>query len=353
VTGAVAQSFAGLGEKWFTTVLRAGGHTEAAVVTVRAEPMAFTGAVADMARFRLEYDESGRPGPGSLVAKIRGTSEIQVGMDQAMALFAREARVYADLAERIPLAMPRCYHVGDGDGTPLLLEDLGGLRIGDQVEGLTLADAERLIDVLAGMHAAFWESPLVQEDWIVSPAEGPYAQMIAQLVGSGVDAVVERFAGQVPASALDALAATAPRWGEVLERLTAGPRTLVHNDCRLDNIFFRADGEPVFVDWQIPARTRGIQDVGNLLAGSMDAEILNEHWEALVRRYHERLRSHGIDRYPWEECVLHYRQTVLYPLGAGLALLGVMKIDDERGLGDAITLRALRHAAHLDSFATV
>jgi hypothetical protein len=349
----VAERLTRLDERWFTTVLRAGGHAEAAVVVARPEPMAFTGAVGDMARFRLEYDGSGRPGPGSLVAKIRGTGEVQAGMDRAMALFAREAKVYADLADRIPLAMPRCYHVGDGETTPLLLEDLGGLRVGDQLEGLTLSDAERLIDVLADMHARFWESPLAQEDWVVSPAEGPYAQMIAQLVSSGVSTVVERFAGQVPASVLDALAATAPRWGQVLQALTDGPRTLVHNDCRLDNIFFRADGAPVFVDWQIPARTRGVQDIGNLLGGSMADELSNEHWEALLRRYHERLGTHGITGYPWDECELHYRQTVLYPLGAGLALLGVMKIGDERGLGDAITLRALRHAAHLDSFATV
>src|SRR5882724_414498 len=107
-------------------------------------------------------------------------------------------------------------------------------------------------------------------------------------------------------------------------RCTEGPQTLVHNDCRLDNIFFEANGDPVFVDWQLVARTRGTQDVGNLLASNMNDEDLRGNWQPLLRRYHDRLCAQGVDGYPWEDCIAHYRQNVLYPLGAGLALLGAM-----------------------------
>jgi hypothetical protein len=349
----VADSLLRLDAGWFTKVLRDGGHTEAAVSEVALEPMPFKGAVADMARVRLEYDGSGRPGPATVVAKIRGTSEVQVGMDAAMALYEREARFYSCFAGVVPVGTPRCYHVGDGTGTPLLLEDLGDLRIGDQMQGLTPADAERLIDALADQHARFWESPALEQDWIVSPAEGVFAGMIVQLVSSGVDALRARYRDRAPTPLLDAIALAARRWGEVLQRCAEGPRTLVHNDCRLDNIFFRPDGDPVFVDWQVVARTRGTQDVGNLLAGSMDIEDLRAHWEPLLRRYHERLRAGGVRDYEWGDCVRHYRQNILYPLGAGMALLGHMDVGDDRGLGDAIVLRALTHSADLDSLALV
>jgi len=315
------------------------------------EPMAFTGAVADMARARLRYDELGSAGPATLVAKIRGADEIRLAMDGAMRLYEREACFYARLADRVPVRTPRCFHVGDGTSTPLLLEDLGKLRAGNQMDGLTLADAARLIDVLADLHAAFWESAALEDDWLASPAEGAYAAMIAQLVASGVDALKERFTGCVPGAVLQAVEAAAPRWGDILARCTEGPQTLVHNDCRLDNIFFEANGDPVFVDWQLVARTRGTQDVGNLLAGSMNGVDLSGNWKTLLRRYHDRLCAHGISDYSWENCMAHYRQSILYPLGAGLALLGAMNIGDGRGLGDAIVLRALQHVAELDSFA--
>lgn len=315
--------------------------------------MAFRGAVADMARVRLEYDSSGDPGPSSVVAKIRGTTEVQAGMDAAMGLYEREARFYRDLAGEVPVVTPRCHHIGDGTATPLLLEDLTELRIGDQMKGLAPADAERLIDALADLHACYWGSPVVEQGWLLSPGGGAFAGMVAQLVSSGVDALRARFGDRAPGRVLDGIAQAAPRWHEILGRCAEGPATLVHNDCRLDNIFFRATGDPVFVDWQVVARTRGTQDVANLLAGSMDVEDLRASWERLLRRYHDRLRERGVRDYGWGECVDHYRQNILYPLGAGIALLGHLDIGDDRGLGDAIVVRALTHVTDLDSLATV
>jgi hypothetical protein len=350
---AVADSLCGLDTGWFTSVLRDAGHTRAGVRGVTLEPLAVRGAIADMARVRLEYDGSGEPGPASLVTKIRGTTPVQVAMDGAMGLYEREARFYRDLAADVPLGTPRCLHIGNGSTTPLLLEDLGDLRLGDQMQGLARADAERLIDVLADLHARYWESAVLEQDWLLSPGGGAFAGMAAQLVCSGVDALRARYSGRAPAGVLDAVAQAATRWAEILGRCAEGPMTLVHNDCRLDNIFFRAGGDPVFVDWQVVARTRGTQDVGNLLAGSMDIEDLRASWEPLLRRYHDRLCGRGVRDYGWEDCMRHYRQNILYPLGAGMALLGHMDIGDDRGLGDAIVLRALTHVADLDSLALV
>src|SRR5438067_983516 len=178
----VAHSLAALDAAWFTNALQQSGHASAPVTAVKARPLAFTGAVADMARFELVYGDDGEPGPSSLVAKIRGTSLVQVGMDGAMGLYARETRFYGELAGRVPVGTPRIFHIGDGTTTPLLMEDLGGLRPGDQMEGLSVPDAERIVDGLADMHAGFWDSPDVKADWLAEPAEGVYAAMIAQLV---------------------------------------------------------------------------------------------------------------------------------------------------------------------------
>jgi hypothetical protein len=82
----------------------------------------------------------------------------------------------------------------------------------------------------------------------------------------------------------------------------------------------------------------------------MDSADLRQHWEALLRRYHARLVARGVSGYGWEACLAHYRQNILYPLGAGIALLGHLDNGDSRGLGDVIVLRTLAHCADLDSF---
>ena len=349
----VADSLQALDAAWFTQMLREHGHASAAVSQVQIRPLSFSGAAADMARVHLHYAAQGTPGPASLIAKIRGASPNLQAMDAAMNLYAREARFYTEFAPQVPVRTPRCYYAGDGTVKPLLLEDLGGLRAGDQMLGLTQIEAQRLMDALGDLHARFWEQPEAAGDWLVQPASGVYAGMVAQLVGSGAEALGRRYRGQVDDAVLDAAVKLCARWIDVLKASTEGPQTLVHNDSRLDNFFFTADDTPVFVDWQIPARSRGTQDVANLLAGSMDAAALTEHWRPLLRRYHERLLGNGVRHYSFEDARAHYRQNILYPLGAGIALLGHLDIGDNRGLGDAINLRALRHCGELESFASV
>jgi len=342
----VVERFGHLDAAWLQDVLPNG---DATVSSVAVEPVAFAGATTDMARLRVAYDgEAGQP--ASFVAKLRGTRDVQRQMDQAMALFAREARFYETFAGDVPVRTPRCWFAGDGDTTPLLLEDLDGNRMGDQMEGMTLADAQVTLDALADLHAAFWESEALGEDWIASPAEGVFAAMIGQLVGSGAAPLAARYADDAPADVLAAIVDRAPTWTAVLGRLVEGPQTLIHNDVRLDNLFFLDAGEPCLIDWQLVGRSRGTQDVGNLLAGSMDGDLLSTHWEPLLRRYHDRLVANGVSGYGFDECVEHYRQSVVYPLGAGMALLGEMDIGDGRGLGDRMVRRCLRHVAELESF---
>ncbi|WP_028934186.1 phosphotransferase [Pseudonocardia spinosispora] len=334
---------------WFDEALPSRGR--ARVVDVACESLPVSGAVGELARVRLSYGD-GEPGPASVIAKFRGTSENQRAMDAALGIYDRERHFYAEVAASVPVASPRCFFAGDGHRTPLLLEDLAGLRVVDQVLGLRLADAERLMDTLAGLHARFWGRPLpTGSDWAVSLTDPMFAGMLTQLLGSGVSTLRERYADRVEPGMLVALETNAPHWSSVLARCDEGPRTLVHNDCRADNIFFTAEDEPVLIDWQIPAHSRGTQDVAYLLSGSLDPRLLSTSWEALLRRYHQRL---AVPDYSWDQCLTHYRQSLLYTLTPGVAMLGAMAIaGDDRGLAESMVLRTVAHAAELDAFSTL
>lgn len=346
-----------LDRTWLDGVLRDGGYSPSRVTDLRVEPVALSGATTDMARLRITYADPDAAGPQSLVAKIRGGKPVQVQMDQAMGLFERERRFYLELADLVPVQTATLFHAGDGDSTPLLLQDLGGLRMGDQRDGLAVDDAAAMMDSLAALHARFWQSPELKADWLVSPTEGVYSQMIVQVVVSGAPAAAERFAGRVGDDTLAALTDAVHDWSHVLKRCAEGPHTLTHNDCRLDNVFFEdlSSGTiaPYLIDWQVPAATRGTQDVANLLAGSMNVEDLAQHWEGLVGRYHDGLLAGGVTDYSRQQCVQHYRQSIVYPLGQGLALLGALDTGDGRGLGEISVLRCLKHIEALDAFSTL
>ena len=357
-TPASASWMGTVGPRWLSDVLGAAGVVDGAVAGVETEPLDVAGAAGELARLSLTYEPAGAAGPATIIAKAPGSSEIQRAMDAAMGLFARERFVYGELAGALPLRLPRCYHPGDGDKEePMLLEDLRGLRMGDQVAGLDRADAERLVDGLADLHAAFWEAgpPGGDASRLVSWTDPVFGAMLTQLVTSGVEALRQGYEGRVAPGVLDAIEEVAPDWTTVLRRCAEGPQTFVHNDFRLDNIFFGPDGEPVVIDWQLAGVCRGTQDLAYLLSGSMGIDALRDSWERLVTRYQARLTAEGVSDYGLDQCLLHYRQSLLYTIAPGIAMLGQMQLagGDARGLADALILRTLTHATELAAFETL
>jgi len=346
----VPRGLAALGTDWFSERLGT------AVQSVSLAPVAVASAAGSLARAELSYAVEGS-GPRFVILKGRGESDNQRVMEGALGLLAREQLFYSSIADAIPVAAPHCYFVGEvGGAEPLVLEDLAHLRAGDQVAGLTLADAVRLIDALALLHARYWETepPGGDPDRLISWTDPAIAGMITALVCSGLDNLRERYAGQVRGQLLDAVTAAAPEWHTVLARCAEGPQTFVHNDFRLDNIFFAPDGCPVVIDWQLAGRSRGTQDVSYLLSGSMTEDMLRGSWRDLLGRYHAGLVSNGVRGYSFDQCLLDYRQSLLYTIAPGIAMLGQMQLAaDERGLAEALVLRTLVHADELDAFGTL
>ncbi|MHB8691927.1 MAG: phosphotransferase [Solirubrobacteraceae bacterium] len=341
---------------WITGALRSSGATQTRVTAVRVECLAIGSAAGELARLILTYDEA-PAGPATVIYKAAGRSPVQQAMDAALGLSSRERFVYAHAASELPVRLPQCFNPSAPDDEPLLLEDLAALQPGDQVTGMELDTASQLVDTLAAMHARFWDrpTPAAAPERLLVWSEPAKSAMVSQLVASGIDALRAGYRDRIPGAFLDAIAAYAARWTEVLARCQEGPQTFVHNDFRLDNIFFEADGTPVVIDWQLAGRCRGTQDLAYLIASSMSTEAATAAWEGLVERYYDRLLASGIDGYSLEQCKTHYRQSALFPIGPGMALLGQMQLSDNdaRGLADSFIARACLHAHHLDAFATI
>lgn len=343
---------------WVTGALRAAGHPDARVKEVVAEPLTTGGAWCDIRRLILRYEDLAEGLPASLIAKAPRNGPARPA-GSALGLFDREMRFYTELAADVPLRIPRCFHPGDGDlgNEPILLEDLTSWSAGNQLTGLTLDQTRALLDDLAGMHSKFWNSPrLVGEDWLLRIDSPVHIAVMEQMAAAGIDPMRERFEDTIEPDAMRRGLEVCRRFGDVLRAIGgSGPKTLVHEDFRLDNFLFGPDGERLVLDWQVPSYARGVHDVAYLLTGSLQADVLSDHWESLLRHYHDALVAGGVSDYPWDRCLAQYRQNVLYSFIFPLALASALSIDSDQGaeLGEVMVTRVFRHADEVDAYATL
>jgi aminoglycoside phosphotransferase (APT) family kinase protein len=103
---------------------------------------------------------------------------------------------------------------------------------------------------------------------------------------------------------------------------------------------------PVAVlDWQTATLGPGVTDVSYFLGAGLLTEPRRQHEESLLRRYHERLLSHGVHDYSWEACWQDYR---LYaPQGLIQAVCAAMQTMRTERSDQLFTTMAERHGRQM------
>src|SRR5262249_5299271 len=142
------------------------------------------------------------------------------------------------------------------------------------------------------------------------PANGEVTAQAAPIMRGNWALFVERFGDSLTEDAL----ALGPRVGACYEALldetARAPRTIVHTDYRLDNLFFpatpAADAPIAVVDWQLSTRGRGAYDIAYLLGQSMEPQLRAEHEHGVLRTWHDALCAAGVDGYSLEEARRDY-----------------------------------------------
>jgi aminoglycoside phosphotransferase (APT) family kinase protein len=102
------------------------------------------------------------------------------------------------------------------------------------------------------------------------------------------------------AHALDELAA--------YEREHAGPMCVVHGDTHQGNSFLRADGQRLWLDWQMVRKGSPLRDVEYFLVSSLDVDDRRTAAPDLVEHYRQALVAAGAESAPsrddaWQQFV--------------------------------------------------
>ena len=355
--------------EWLTESLRSGGtigpgtSVSSFESTVLGEGEGFIG---DLARVTLSYDGAENGAPASLIAKFPTELAANRQMGEMFGLYEHEIRFYNELADEVPVRKPAHYFsamdpapkaagviqailnllptavvlkllgpLGRAGGSRrfvVLIEDLAPARVGDQVAGLTVDEADLALRHLAKMHAHFWNDPRLEElDWIVPLNNDSRIQQ--GLYKQSRPAFIEEFKEMLPDRAIELADWLVVHGVELLDRLTGRPYTLLHGDFRPDNLFF-GDGKTDFplamIDWQSPTRGSGPYDVAYFIGWSINAE---DHGaiDGLIESYHSTLVENGVTDYSLERCKRDYVLGQLMVLHRGIFLVGQLDLSHERG----------------------
>lgn len=308
------------------------------------------GMMAQVTRVKLDSDFS----KASLIAKFPSPAPENRAVALTYDMYGKEVRFYQSIARTVPLRTPDCYfaaHNRENQDFVILMEDIEGYRIGDQVEGCTLEEAIQVIDSISAMHAATWNKAA---DLGIHSHNNP-AQRDGMMGGFsfGWPVVMDKFREVIPDSALIAgerLSAATPA---LLNEMCDGPVCLNHVDVRLDNIFFNGR-DVLFVDWQSTASSCPEHDLAYFVTQSVPVEV--RHSYDLLGHYYRDFSSrlsnmHGID-YPRALFDRRYKVAALYLLDFAVVIAGTLNLANERGqrLGRTLLGRSLSALDELNAW---
>jgi aminoglycoside phosphotransferase (APT) family kinase protein len=292
------------------------------------------------ARFALK---GGRDVPETVFVKLAPFDERQRDFVDKVGMGVAEARFYRDLAFESPVRVPRAFYAEtDDERYVMVLEDLdaAGCWFPSPQDDDIAARAADIVGQLGALHAFYWDSPRFDADgdlaWLANKGTGQagggakFVQMAVDNLGDRVPEAFHRIADVYLA-----------RTDEIVALWNAGPRTVVHGDPHMGNLF--VDGMRTgFLDWAMVGRSPGMRDVAYVLCNSVPPEVRAAEERELVASYCQRV---GLDPAAgWEQ----YRLFAVYSWVAAASTAGMGAKWQPLHIGLGGTLRATAACEHLD-----
>ena len=308
--------------EWLTAALNEGGEACSVASLDQVEIGAGLGVSASIYRITPTY--SSGSGPETVIAKVRQVDELAAMRSFMLQFYQREASYFRDVAPGSKVKVPQAWWAQASEETPdycILLQDLGGLRTVNQLDGLGPDDTKSALTQLAQHHAEWWErrDALAELRCNFPISHEMYPLILPGLFDNGYVEICKHL--DVP----DIVHRIAPlfggRIGAMLAKLGDAPLTLLHGDYRADNLMFDPDGSPWVLDWQITGAGTPAYDLGYFLSQSLQSDDLAAHEDELIGHYVSQLEASGVDPSTIGDLTFAYRLAVLqclvYPVVAG------------------------------------
>ncbi|OBH27060.1 phosphotransferase [Mycobacterium sp. E342] len=301
------------------------------------------------ARARLVL--TGKNVPSSVFVKLAATTAVTRLMGELGRLGHTEVRFYNQLAPQV-IGVPYAYGAAFDPWTGrylLVLEDLPAesCEFPDTLHPLSLEQAGLIVELLADLHATFWDrlprggrGPLA---WLYTPSGDVTSLLTGSLMHASIRRLAERT--EIP---LENGRFIADNYRAVAALIDTPPHTVMHGDAHPGNMYFHG-GKAGLLDWQAVRRGHPARELAYTLITSLTPEDRRANQRELLDDYRRALAAAGGPELDRDDLWLRYRQAALYAYVAPLitAGMGGMQVED-------IAMEGLRRGvAALDDLETV
>ncbi|RDH74772.1 DUF1679 domain-containing protein [Mycolicibacterium moriokaense] len=274
-----------------------------------------SGDAGTSSRARLAL--SGDDVPDSVFVKMAAETAATRMMGELGRLAETETRFYRELSRELT-GLPTSYGSAFDPVTGrfvLVLEDLAvdPCEFPDTLHPLTPDQAGLIIELLARLHATFWERPpawaYTNSADSTSLLTGSLAKMSARRLAERTDIPIEngRFI-------IDNCRA-------VTQLVDQPPHTVTHGDAHPGNVYFR-NGEAGLLDWQFVRRGHPGRELAYTLITGMTTDDRRTHQRELLDVYRSALAAAGGPELDGDELWDRYRMGAQYPFVAPLIVAG-------------------------------
>ena len=270
------------------------------------------GQVGESVRFTLTYEGDPPPGaPRTVVGKFPSSDPESRATGVNYGNYYREVWFYRNLAMTAGVTTPICLHADvdpDSHDFVLIMEDLAPAVPGDQMRGVTVEATALVLEEAAKLHASHWGDDALDEMPWLHDSKAARSLSTPGTMTTLWAAFRERYGDRVTPECVVVGEAITANYGRFKDSYS-GPRCLIHNDFRPDNMMFGTaeGGYPVaVVDWQSYGYGCCMADVSYFMAGALGRDSRRAHEQKLLRGYHARLVDLGVRDYALETMMRDY-----------------------------------------------
>ena len=312
---------------WLGSVFGWAGIEVPAITHIDIAPLG-AGNTATTVKVSIEYEMADNAAPRSVVCKFHPPDQRRIDLIKAAGVFLTETNALKLLAEHCEAAIPECYFVevsDDGSQFNLVYEDLSEqCELGDQIAGCSIAEARATILELARLHRQFWNEPVLNDlDWI---------RPRMPLPENALELLDVRLRSLLTMEQHDTVRQATPQIYDWLV-FTPDNQTLIHVDCRVDNVLFDHNSEDspraYLIDFALVSVGDAVADVAYFLTSSLspedrlacEMELLEMHTREIARKD---------PAWTIEQAIASYRKNIVSSLY--LTMIATLNMQESRRL---------------------